>query len=137
MDTNAQAKSGFKTFVTTLGISLVVFSVAYYFLTSLSGGTPDAETFESKKDTSLADSTSVEPSVFGVINTRPTPTVTQPAVLAGADTTETTESTIPATGSDTLAGTMIGVSALSVAAYMVFVGPRKIALKAFEKDATK
>ena len=137
MNPETQAKSGFKTFITTLGISLVVFSAAYYFLTNLSAGIPDAETFQGKKSEELADSstTTAQPTVFGVINNRPE--VTQPAVLAGTTTTETTESTVPGTGSNTLAGTLIGVSALSLAGYLIFVGPRKLALKGFERDITK
>lgn len=132
MDT--QAKSGFKTFVTTLSISLVVFGVAYHVLTNLSSSSPDAENFEARNGTALAVDT--QSSVFGVIN-QATPSVSQPAVLAAGDVAETTESTVPSTGSEMLIGSVVGLSATALAAYMVFAGPRKLALKGFENDLTK
>jgi len=145
MSTEDQAKNGFKTFVTTLVVSLVVFGGAYHFLTNLSPSSSlDAENFESRSSGSLAytpNSGDVEgvntgSSVFDVINSTEV-AASAPAVLAGEDTTETTETTVPETGSETLIGTVVGMSALALATYLVFVGPRNLALKTFEKDASK
>lgn len=141
MDKNTQAKNGFKTFVVTLSVSLVIFSAIYYFVTDYSSSV-DIESFgkevastEVKGDTDVAEAMEEKETVFATINAADIEG--NPRVLGGADTTETTESTVPDTGSETLIGTMLAMGAFGVAVYALFVGPRKMALTSFENSLTR
>jgi len=114
------AKSGFKTFILTLSISLIVFSVVYYLVTNTGAGDSsapyqasiapvttgslpsDALALETGtevagvSDTSSDSSTfSTDSSVFGEIVDKPVGAVTVNAgvVLAGATSSPTTQTT--------------------------------------------
>jgi hypothetical protein len=141
MDKSTQAKNGFKTFILTLSVSLVIFSAIYYFITDYSSNV-DIESF----DSSMGDSQGVMDesdksegmgsSVFATINASDVDAAPR-QVLGGADTGETTESTVPDTGSETLLGTMLGVGFFAAAVYVAFVGPRKLAIQNFESNMLK
>ncbi|EKD95153.1 MAG: hypothetical protein ACD_25C00050G0004 [uncultured bacterium] len=115
------AKSGFKTFILTLSISLIVFSVVYYLVTNTGAGDSSApyqasiapvttgslpsdalaletgtEQVAGVSDTSSDSSTfSTDSSVFGEIVDKPVGAVTVNAgvVLAGATSSPTTQTT--------------------------------------------
>lgn len=151
MNPETQAKNGFKTFVVTLSVSLVIFSALYYVINDTSSNV-DIEEYQTSKDKTVAFETEVEDvkgtttkSAFGVLaNTPPTE---EPQVLGGTDDTtttdtttttedETSESTVPETGTETLFGTMLAVGMFSIALYFIVAGPRKFALANFEDRAT-
>lgn len=166
MDTKAQAQKGFKTFIITLLVSLVVFSAIYYVVNSstedsmdtvvqptnersqqqqLRAPTNNANSNEeaevaaaSVKNVAMGESKTESP--FEELAEAKTPTriggapIQERAVLAGADGPETSQATVPDTG---LFGPTFGIifsaTALSIAAYLIFAGPRKLALSSFEK----
>jgi hypothetical protein len=150
--TEEQAKNGFKTFVVTLAISLVVFGGLYYLITGFSDEIDIEDTSASMEADIAYKKTGVQgrtTSVFQEISEKPV-NAHPAAVLAGADeviTEESTESTttttatttstvVPGTGSETLIGTMLSISFFTLTAYTLFVGPRKFALKKFEEEIT-
>ncbi len=148
MYTEQQAKSGFKTFVVTLSVSLLLFGALYYLITGFSQEIDiedSSATFDGGKTTvvyNAADASeevmgaTTQSSVFGEIAEAPVDA--QPAtVLAAGDVAETTESTVPATGSNTLLGITMAVASFSAAAYVLLIGPRKLALSGFERDVTE
>ena len=140
MDKNTQAKNGFKTFVVTLSVSLVIFSAIYYFVTDYSSNV-DIENFDDSVSSNVKDDNKTveeKETVFGTMNARDVDsTYKSPDVLAEHDTMETTESTVPDTGSGTLVGTILGVGSLAVAGYAILVGPRNLAMAGFENKILK
>lgn len=148
MYTEQQAKSGFKTFVVTLSVSLVVFGAIYYLITGFSQEIDiesSSASLDAGKTSMVYDSdtqneqvmgASTQNSVFNEI--AQAPVNAQPAtVLAAGDAIETTESTVPVTGSNTLLGITMVIVSFSIATYIMFMGPRKLALSGFEKDITQ
>ena len=178
MNSSAQAQKGFKTFILTLVISLVVFSAIYYIINSGNQSTIDStRTADSnnvvitRSETPSADSATlgakdtasetgivdespgVEESAFGDLAVQDTPEVQTRQVLQAAesgdtsDTTEvidpsppiggggeTEEATVPETGiSGPTAGLIMTLTIASVVAYIMFVGPRNLALSSFER----
>lgn len=156
MNTKTQAQKGFKTFLLTLVISLAVFSGLYYMINSGLGGNSQSEqiakpttnepveqmqpqTQQPKQNETLGDtSTRTEESVFGGM-VEDKPDVPPKQVLAGADdasgtTEETPQATVPVTGFSTPTfGIVVSILALSLALYLLFIGPRNFALSSFEK----
>lgn len=144
------AKNGFKTFVLTLGISLLFFGLVYFLLNANTGVTEtidDAKLITSNEEVlgttsevaqeQVKEDVPVEekPTVFGEI-AKNKPIVAAPAVLAGA--TQATQSTVPVTGSTSVTvGFMAAVSLLAFSAYIMVKGPRKAALHSFERDVTR
>src|SRR3990167_4629725 len=110
-----QAKSGFKTFIVTLGVSLLLFGVLYYVLSGTSvtpniESEPDAQEVVNSDTVSKVEVAGVaevkgaqnsqnEKSVFSDISKKK-PDVPVKAVLAGAN--EATQSTTPATGTTSI-----------------------------------
>jgi hypothetical protein len=156
MNYETQAQNGFKTFIITLGVSLIAFSAVYYLVSDVSGNvdiesksekavvvqTPKQEvagtTVQSQTNsgTQLAAQTPTQPSIFNEIAQKPInakPVVT--SVLGAA--TETTQSTVPNTGSETFVGTMLAGAFFSIALYLLVVGPRKLAIEGFESEMLK
>lgn len=143
MSNTYQAKSGFKSFILTLSLSLVIFSALYYVVTDVSKDV-DIEKRESDEKVVL----NTKDSIFGKLSEQKLDR-TEQAVLAGATTTEegtpgtldaveeATESTVPVTGSNTFTGITIGFGFLTVALYIIFSGPRRMALIGFEKKVVK
>jgi hypothetical protein len=145
MNNSTQAQKGFKTFLLTLSVSLIIFSVIYYVITNSSiqnealpedvlgvvTDTPKAETPEAPKDTS--------DTVFGKLAAQPM-NVDSKAVLAGStvetETTSTTQSTtsVPETGVVGITFGLITSGLLFILATMVIAkDPRRIAMNSFEK----
>lgn len=148
---NEQAKNGFKSFVVTLSVSFVIFGALYYLITDASD-TASIDSYSSVEKTETVaynpndnkgqvwyDGRDIkgigsERSYFGDLVDTPVDNA-EPTVLAGAD--ESTESTVPDTGSNTLAGTIFVLGSFSVALYAILIFPRKFALSGFEKDVTQ
>jgi len=142
MSNTYQAKSGFKSFVLTLSLSLVIFSALYYVVTDMSKEVDIEKEEEQNKVT-----VNTEDSIFKRLSEQ-TSNNREGTVLAGAETAggtpstldtaeETTESTVPDTGSNTFMGIATGFILLTAALYMIINGPRKLALSEFEKDVLK
>jgi len=178
MNSKEQAKKGFKTFILTLVISLVIFSGIYYVINSEqdddyygdynkveekvdvlgseagAGGTNEvdkvserdttedesvfADLAEQKMDEEqgrqvLAGSDSVD-----TTSTIDTTTIIDTTVVADTtiDTTaEVAQTTVPDTGvSGPTVGVVLTLIILGFAAYIMFLGPRNVALHNFEKD---
>lgn len=152
MNYETQAKNGFKTFIITLCISLVAFSAIYYLVSDATGNVDiesidkqneQSANFEVKEQvagtTSQANNETKQETVFSEIAQKPT---NAKSTLANANTvlgaaTETTQSTVPNTGSETLVGAALAGMFFSVAIYLLFIGPRKLALESFEAGILK
>lgn len=153
-----QAKNGFKTFIITLSVSLVVFSSVYYLIGNFTDKV-DIEKFEVNNEQALNTEEDEEENVKGAESSdSPFKKLAQdeqaPSVLQAEtetddtttddtenteDTTtttdeseESTESAVPETGSTTLIGTILSITFFSAALYVILIGPRKIALSKFE-----
>lgn len=141
--TNDQAQKGFKTFLLTLSVSLIIFSVLYYVITSTSNETDLSADVEAEVDTSVSMKTENQPeaeTVFGQLAAKQTET--NRAVLAGAATAdateETTESTVPDSGIvGVTAGLIMSAVAFVVAVFVIAKDPRKLALSSFERSVLK
>lgn len=133
-----QAKNGFKTFVITLSLALVVFSALYYVISDSASTVNIEDDLESSNQ--LAQNTSVFEDLNKNVQAQPAP-----AVLAGADsmeddTMETTESTTPVPDGGTTEVTyalMLTTVLFSFAAYNFAKGPRRLALESFEERVTR
>jgi len=173
MNSKEQAKKGFKTFLLTLVISLVIFSGIYYVInmeddSSQYGNVDKSEesievlgaesSVESSKEEVmeeesvfadlagskmedqgtqvLAGSDSVD--TTSTLATTDTTVVTTTTSTATTDTTAVAtvaESTVPDTGvSGPTTGVVLTLIILGFAAYIMFLGPRNVALHNFEKD---
>ena len=131
-----QAKNGFKTFVITLSLALVIFSSLYYLVTGSSSNVNIEDDLESSNELAQAES---KPSVFEDIS-KESAANTLPVVLAGADSTETTETTtaVPDTGTAGITYALFASTALlAFGAFVVGRGPRKLALSSFEERVIK
>ena len=161
------AKNGFKTFILTLSISLIVFSVVYYLVTNSGGDTSSApyqastapvmtESFpsdalalesgtEQVAGTSDFSTSSTNSSVFGEIVDKPVDVVPVDAgvVLAGATSSPTTQTTgsgsaVPETGVVGItAGLLVSLVFFLTGMYYIASNPRKSALGGFEKKILK
>lgn len=141
MYNDQQAKNGFKTFVVTLSVSLLLFGALYYLITDFSTEIDIEDSSIGKTETVAytpqevnVKGASDQNSVFSEISESPVDA--QPSiVLAGAE--ESTEATVPDTGSEQIVGFAIAMGFFSIAIYVLLIGPRKFALIGFEKDALK
>lgn len=179
MNSRKQAAKGFKTFLLTLVISLIVFSGIYYVINSqednnsyyeptqtsenegVLGSENKADTPQTKEDyedTStvkeesvfadlasqkmdregqqvLAESDSVD--TTATIDTEPTIDTTV-TIEDTVDTVAVAESTVPDTGiSGPTMGLIMTIVIMGFAAYIMFLGPRNVALHNFEKDTVE
>jgi hypothetical protein len=131
------ARNGFKTFIVTLSVSLLLFGVLYYLLSNTqSKADIESETAEAKTSANLQAYAGTEEakktSVFEDL-TKTKPNVQPREVLAGA--TQATQSTTPSTGTTEITfAFMLSVIALSLGLFMFAKGPRKTALSMFERD---
>jgi len=146
MNNSESAKKGFRTFILTLSVSLIVFSAVYYFLTSYNidssnSGTGGKEVAVEKalvnEGSPNVQGAKTEKTVFGdIVNKKPVSRTQE--VLAGATSApQTTQSTtaVPATGYTEMTIGLILSLVLFIGA-MIYnsLNPRKIALSKFEKD---
>jgi len=179
MNSKTQATKGFKTFILTLGVSLIVFSAIYYVINTEQEETSYVEKNEANRALSapitsdnsteattlgeadvraeeesavVTEDTEEKVSVFEELANQKMDNVPQRHVLAGSgtadtattavvatesttDTTEVAQSTVPDTGiSGPTLGIVLTLVILGFAAYVMFIGPRNIALYNFEKD---
>ena len=143
MNRAEQAQKGFKTFILTLSISLIVFSAVYYAVTNYSNfqsAVPDIELEEaSASDTSVA-----EPgTVFGQLASQKIDNISQMAVLAGSDIAEGTTETTQGTGTpeggivSITTGLIASASVFSFGMFIIACDPRKLALHSFERKITR
>ncbi len=152
MNATDQAKNGFKTFIITLAISLFLFSIIYYVATDISQPVSIESTDELDKpisrNTDNKDTVKDEDSFLASAETAGTASVfedlanqkldvPQKTVLGGADTRESTQSTVPATGvlGVTYAFTL-SISAIAFGTYFLVIEPRRRALARFERRVT-
>jgi hypothetical protein len=155
MNTTEQAKNGFKTFILTFSISVLVFGAFYYLVSASTASDVDIEKSNVMGVTSIDDTGSTvsegtTSSPFEEL-VRNTPDVQPAAVLSGADegaplggplddgsTSQTTQSTVPETG---MVGMTVAFSfsvmLLGLFAYIIFINPRKYALSKFEKSMSE
>lgn len=148
MNNNYQAKNGFKTFIITLSVSIFVFSSIYYLVAQgFNKDTTETSIEAAPTTTTQVQQNLTGDSVFGEISKKSMENVTpqvagasdeKPQVLAGSDVNETTQSTVPDTGSNTMfVAFVIAMSAIALGAYVFLIGPRKFALGSFEKRVIK
>lgn len=134
MNSSDQAQKGFKTFILTLSMSLIVFSVVYYLISNssapedLNANIDSAVSYEVEKDSAQ---------VFGDLADKQA-NESQKAVLAGTTSsdTETTQSTTPVPDSGMFGVTVGLFTSLLVFAtglFIIYKDPRKLALATFEK----
>ncbi len=145
MNNSTVAKNGFKTFLITLSITLVVFSFVYYLATDSTSVTGIEEVEESVSVQPAEPAQESEAFVTDTEEKGPFAVLVQqelneevPVVLGSADIPETTQSTVPDTGDSTLTY-MAFLSAVVFLGgiYFLITSPRKKALLLFEKEATK
>ncbi len=160
MTTTEQAKKGFKTFLITLSVSLVLFSFIYYIVTdskesySIDDVKKDEVSVNTQKkspevagvaDTKVAVVTSTptvevkqpseQKSLFGEINKKQVPTNNR-TVLAGY--TQSSQSSVPETGFDSITYALIGSAILlGIGIFVYLYGPRKIAMQSFEREVIR
>jgi hypothetical protein len=155
MNNSESAQKGFKTFILTLSISLMVFSAVYYFLSTYS---PDKSNGATPTQI-VADTTVVNASVKGASTEKVTPTdpvqAEAPASVFGAiaskkpqgraqavlaETTQASQSTtiVPSTGVTEISlGLALSFGLFLAAIVFTSMNPRKMALKGFEKQVLK
>lgn len=154
MNNSVQAQKGFKTFLLTLSISLIVFSVIYYIITSTTSNTAmdlspniesDSTAMVSQDDSGEVAGVSSDrssgvdssaPTAFGALAAQKID-VPQRQVLGGAVTAQTTQSTtaVPDGGSfEITMGLLFSTLAFVLGMTLVAKDPRKMALNGFEQD---
>lgn len=142
---NSQATKGFRTFILTLSVSLIIFSVVYYLMSD--SQTVTDNTMQASTETLSAEDKE-EDTVFGKIAAT-TPDVTSRAVLAGTNTapttTGTTTSPTTTTKQSTMApvpnggvtqltwGFMISLVSFALGFLVISKNPRSLAMNFFEK----
>ncbi|MBI2414301.1 hypothetical protein HYV31_00445 [candidate division WWE3 bacterium] len=152
MNYETQAQNGFKTFVITLSISLVAFSAIYYLISDVSGNvdiensekavvvqTPKQEVAGTTSSQDMAGgklALDTQPSVFSEISQKPVNAKTAVVGVLGA-ASESTQSSVPDTGSETLSGALLAGGFFAIALYLLMVGPRKLAIEGFENEILK
>ncbi|HOA18461.1 MAG TPA: hypothetical protein PKK54_01005 [bacterium] len=167
MNNSESAKKGFKTFILTLSISLMIFSAVYYLLSSykpennidsgdISIVVKEAGSVSGSKDASAYNIQEEQPVVQGVQDERnedtifgkiagkkpaASPKIISEEVLAGATSTgETTQSTspVPATGYIEMTLGLFFALAVFIAAMIYNAkNPRSVAISSFEKNILK
>jgi hypothetical protein len=140
MNQAEQAQKGFKTFILTLSISLIVFSAVYYFITNSSSisSTPDIESDSkmSSQDSSEPSSVASAESVFNKLATTKTPDVQPQAVLAATSTAlePTQASGTPQGGVTSITmGLITSVAIFLFGMYVIARDPRRLAIQEFER----
>lgn len=149
----SQAQKGFKTFILTLSVSLIVFSVLYYFISDAQV-VDDTEVLSDTAE--YQTSTDTQESAFGKLAAEKVD-VSNRAVLAGTDVNtsgdmgeDTTDTTVTTTTADTTVtesttavpdggitqltwGFLISLFAFTFGFIVITQNPRKLAINSFEK----
>lgn len=140
------AKNGFKTFVVTLSVSLMLFGVLYYLVSLAGSKKADIESVSANVPAVSKESDNSQPqaeaaiattagSVFGDLATTKMIAPVK-AVLGAAD--QSTQSTTPATGSEEITiGFVLSISLVALAFYVYLRNSRKHLMAGFEEDVTK
>jgi len=143
MNQAEQAQKGFKTFILTLSISLIVFSAVYYFITNSSSisSTSDIESEnQMTKNENPADKTSDASTVFGTLANQKITDVQPQAVLAGSDVAaESTQSTgTPEGGIVSITiGLIVSIAIFLFGMFVIANDPRRMAIRNFEDKFTR
>ena len=156
MNNGESAKKGFRTFILTLSVSLIVFSAVFYVLTTYSSdknpvrstGTEVAVEQnvvgnEAANVQGAKDEREGEKTVFGDIVSKK-PTTKPQEVLAGATSAPSAQSapqstsSVPETGyTEMTIGLLLSLALFVGAMIYNSKNPRKMALSSFEKDVLK
>jgi hypothetical protein len=150
MNNSESAKKGFRTFLLTLSISLMVFSAIYYALTNYQGDkSSESQTVavantdrtqevnvQGAKDAKEAVVAGETGSVFAELaKKKPEAKVQQ--VLAGATSAPQTTQSVPDTGAvEITIGLVLSLVFFVAGMAIVAMNPRKLALRSFEKHAS-
>lgn len=157
-----QAQKGFKTFILTLSISLIVFSAVYYIITNgaVTSSTPDIESQDKVTENTEGDT------VFGKLASQKIDTQSQAVLAATSDNTNTDETyyladsgnvntnatalTASTTKEPTQAsgtpnggvtsitmGLIVSTAIFLFGMYVIAKDPRRLAIKGFEKRVTQ
>lgn len=143
MNQAEQAQKGFKTFIITLSISLIVFSAVYYFITNSSSisATPDIESdSQMTKTEDDINKTADASTVFGTLASKKNIGVQPQAVLAGSDiAVEPTQSTgTPQGGVVSITiGLIVSVAIFLFGMFVIANDPRRMAIRNFEDKFTR
>lgn len=143
MNQAEQAQKGFKTFILTLSISLIVFSAVYYFITNSSAisATPDIESdSQMTKSKEPADKTAEATTVFGSLAAQKITDVQPQAVLAGSDVaSEPTQSTGTPQGGvvSITVGLITSIAIFLFGMFVIANDPRRTAIRSFEDKFTQ
>jgi hypothetical protein len=165
MTTSDSAKKGFKTFILTLSVSLIIFSVIYYVLTNNTGSAQNQNTYTKQAAVTTPTTVTTDTQVAAAIKdtTSPfkklqnAPVNAQPQEVLGTETAANTsdnsvtvnnvvavntavspQSTIPSTGTVSITiGLLLSLTTFIAGLIWLTMNPRKIALQGFEKRATK
>ncbi len=148
MNNSTQAQKGFKTFLLTLSVSLIIFSVIYYVITNSSTRTESlpkdvvgSVTETQKEQVAPTPDKKEDESTFGKLAYQQV-NVESRAVLAGAtvstSSTSQTTTSVPQTG-------MVGVTFGLVTSGLLFIlamtmiskDPRRLAMNSFERKTLK
>lgn len=144
---------GLRTFVLTLSVSLIIFSVVYYLMADSQSVNTDLQASNTETLTAnISEEDTEEPTVFGKIVST-TPDATSRAVLAGTTTSPTSTGTTSVTTTTTKQTTTAPVpnggvtqltwgfiiSLLSFALGFVIISkdPRSLAVSFFERNMLK
>lgn len=152
-----QTKKGFKTFVITLVVALIAFSFLYYFISDSSSEINYVETIKKNDSASNQITTNTNKSAFEDLSKQRLE-VPRRAVLSDADisvtaggstkpattlattkqTTQSTTAPVPNGGSTEMTlALVISTIALTIGGYMLFLGPRRMAIESFERGILK
>lgn len=136
-----QAQKGFKTFILTLAISLIVFSAIYYFITnaSSSSSAPDIESTDKVSQNVTPSTNGSQDTPFSKLAAQRVTDVQPQVVLAAATTAEPTQSTgTPNGGVESITlGLITSVAIFLFGMYVIAKDPRRMALREFENKITK
>lgn len=139
---NTAKESNIKSIAVISLVSVLLFGIFYYLITDVSGS-PSNLKAESNKITEqavaktyLADEevkgNSTENSTFKELSTQKADT--QPKMVLGGSDEQTTQSTVPATGSDTIFGAFVLSSlVMFTGIYLLLTQPKNAALAKFER----
>jgi len=145
-----EAQKGFKTFILTLSVSLIVFSIVYYFISDTQSGNDIAKEQTTEEVQAAVTEDLEEDTVFSKIASAPVATTSR-AVLAGTTTSPTAvgttsattsptvpETTVPATGVTQLTwGFFVSLLAFALGFIVISRNPRGLALEHFERKMLK
>jgi hypothetical protein len=136
---NESAKKGFRTFILTLSVSLIVFSVIYYVITNTSFRKEQETLSLEKPAAEAAQVPAKQDSTFQQLASTKVD-VPAKAVLAGSTVAQTTQSTtsVPSTGTSSITmGLVLSLFIFFMGIIYNSMNPRKVALTDFEKNILK